>query len=135
MLIARHKGQKWAVVLVGHRGSMAPLSGKHRQAVLRQCFPESGAVKYDHEFWKATSHKLSCYNLGKRCRILLSFYATLWEVVVITSFSVYATLRESLVIFSFPFCATIWIVLVLRPRFLECIVEQYCDDAFRRASS
>ena len=133
--MARHKGQKWAVVMVGHRSSTAPLSGKHRRAVLRPCFLESIVVKYDHEFRKASSKKRSRYNLGKRRRILILFYATLRESVVVTSCSVFATIRESVVISSFTFCAAIWIVPVLRPRFPESIVEQYYDHAFRKASS
>ena len=105
--MARHKGQKWAVVMVGHRSSTAPLSGKHRRAVLRPCFLESIVVKYDHEFRKASSKKRSRYNLGKRRRILISFYATIRESVVVTSFSFYATIRESVVVTSFSFYATI----------------------------
>ena len=135
IFMARHKGQKWAVVMVGHRSSTAPLSGKHRRAVLRPCFLESIVVKYDHEFRKASSKKRSRYNLGKRRRILILFYATLRESVVVTSCSVFATIRESVVISSFTFCAAIWIVPVLRPRFPESIVEQYYDHAFRKASS
>ena len=132
---AQHKGQKWAVVMIGHRSSTAPLSRKHRRAVLRPCFLESIVVKYNHEVRKASSHKLSRYNLGKRRRILILFYATLRESIVVTTFSVFATIRESVVISSFTFCAAIWIVPILRPRFPESIVEQYYDHAFRKASS
>ena len=132
--MARHKGKKWGVIMVGHRSSTAPLSGKHCRAVLRPCFLESIIVKYDYEVQKASSHKLSRYNVGKRRRILILFYATLRESVVVTVFSVFAMIRESVVISSFTFCAAMWIVPIVRPRFLESIVEQYYDHAFRKAS-
>ena len=94
--MARHRVQKWTVIMVGHRSSTAPFSGKYLRAVLQQCFLDSTVVKHDHEFRKALSHKLPRYNLGKRHHNLVS---------------VYATIRESVTISSFSFCATIWIVL------------------------
>ena len=94
LCMAWHRGQKWAVVMVVHRSSTAPLSGKHRRAVLPLCFPESIVTQ------------ILTVQLGKRRRTFLSSYATLSESFVVTSFSVYATIRDTVVISSVSFCAT-----------------------------
>ena len=45
--MALHSGQKWAVVLVGRRSSMALLSGMHCRAVLGPCFPLPSSLKIE----------------------------------------------------------------------------------------